>query len=294
MAMSWDHEGPRVQNLIDVNKTITEIKATADTLIRIRPIPIHEVIFVAVADASLANADQCKSQGGLMCAVAHKDFLNGKLVDFSPITWRSHKLRRAVKASLGSEALSMDDALSELEWLRALFHEVVDPRANIFTEEIFGSNESAMVVRLTEDSRPTATVTDAKALYDAISRKSGQGDCKRAMVDIAVMSHSIKALRAKVFWIPGELMVADSLTKKNGNGTLTRRILRLAQYGISAEAAATLLEGLAVQNAEVKLRTRATQRDARATTELMKKNKDEKDEKDDYKKFYKKSRLPPE
>ena len=88
-------------------------------------------------------------------------------------------------------------------------------------------------------------------------------------------------------------MVADSLTKKNGNGTLTRRILRLAQYGISAEAAATLLEGLAVQNAEVKLKTRATQRDARATAELMKKKKDEKDVKDDYKKFYEKSRLPP-
>ena len=51
----------------------------------------------------------------------------GKLSPLSLICWKSHKLRQTVKASLGSEALAMDDGMAELEWLRAMHAEVCIP-----------------------------------------------------------------------------------------------------------------------------------------------------------------------
>ena len=40
-------------------------------------------------------------------------------------------LRRVVKASLGSEALAIDDGLNELEWLRAMHAEICIPEAEV-------------------------------------------------------------------------------------------------------------------------------------------------------------------
>ena len=54
-------------------------------------------------------------------------------------------------------------------------------------------------------------VTDARALYDL---------CRRAQLDVAVMARSAEALRTSVHWVPGMYMLADSLTKRLGNGTL--------------------------------------------------------------------------
>ena len=38
-------------------------------------------------------------------------------------SWRTHRVRRAVKAGLGSEALALDDDLAELEGLWAMYSE---------------------------------------------------------------------------------------------------------------------------------------------------------------------------
>ena len=67
-----------------------------------------------MSDASLAN-DNEKSQGGFLIGFADGAIKDGDLCDFSINSWRSHWLKRVVKASLGSEALAMDDGLAELE-----------------------------------------------------------------------------------------------------------------------------------------------------------------------------------
>lgn len=53
-----------------------------------------------------------------------------------------------------------------------------------------------------------AHVTDAKALFDLLSRRSGNaGQDRRAQIDVAVISVSAKALRTKTFWVPGSAML---------------------------------------------------------------------------------------
>ena len=183
-------------------------------------------------------------------AFACKTIMDGALADFSINSWRSHKLRRVVKATLGSEALAMDDALAEAEWLRALWHELLDEYSTVLDGSRLGSSESLMVVRLPEGEEPEdvasirvidkmtgAHVTDAKALYDLLSRRSGNaGQDRRAQLDVAVICVSARALKCKTFWVPGQQMIADPLTKRLGNSALLRKVMATAKYGLTKEA----------------------------------------------------------
>ena len=105
MAMAWSSSGPTVENILMANKTVAELKQTKEAFLRILPIPTKAGIWVTVADASMANVEN-KSQGGFLLAYACKSILDGGLADFSINSWRSHKLRRVVKATLGSEVRS--------------------------------------------------------------------------------------------------------------------------------------------------------------------------------------------
>lgn len=108
--------------------------------------------------------------------------------------------------------------------------------------------ESALVVRLPEgedhdvasirviDHDTGAHVTDGKALFDLLSRRSGNaGQCRRAQIDVAVICISDRMLKVKTFWVPGPQMLADPLTKRLGNSTLMRRVMKSAKYSLVRE-----------------------------------------------------------
>ena len=248
MSMSWPSTGPTVEHILMANKTVAELKQTMDTIIRIMPIPAEESIWMTVADASMANVEN-KSQGGFVLALAHESIMKGQAADFSLNSWRSHKLKRVVKATLGSEALAMDDALAEVEWIRALWHELLDPSSCVLDGSRLGDTESAMVVRLPEhnedfeiasirvkDDGTGAHVTDAKALFDLLSRRSGNaGQCRRAQIDVAVICISARLLKVKTYWVPGSQMLADPLTKRCGNSMLMRQVMKSAQFSLVKE-----------------------------------------------------------
>ena len=246
MAMSWSSSGPTVEHILMANKTVNELKQTSDVFIRIIPLEPEVSIWMSVADASMANVEN-KSQGGYIIAYAEKQILKGALARFSINSWRSHRLKRVVKATLGSEALAMDDALAEIEWVRALWHEVLDPSTNVLDGTRLGDEQSVLVMRTPEDREFAesvasvrvkddtigAHVTDAKALYDLLHRRSGNaGQDRRAQIDVAVICVSAKALQLTTFWVPGSVMIADPLTKRLGNGTLLRRIMSEATYAL--------------------------------------------------------------
>ena len=110
MAMSWSSNGPTIEHILMANKTVSELKQTPDVVIRIQPIPPERGIWMSVADASMANVEN-KSQGGFIIAFADYMIMEGNEADFSINSWRSHRLKRVVKATLGSEALAMDGSV---------------------------------------------------------------------------------------------------------------------------------------------------------------------------------------
>ena len=242
MAMSWGSGRPCIKHIKGVNKTIAELKKTSDCYLRIMPIALSEGMWLAVSDASVAN-DSEKSQGGFVVAFAEKGIKDGKLAMFSINCWRSHRLKRVVKASLGSEALAMDDGLAELEWLRAMFAESCVANSTVCDGSRFGPGlDSIMIVRQQDDAE-SILVTDARALYDLFHRRSGAaGLCRRAQIDVAVLAASAQTLQALVYWIPGTFMLADCLTKRVGNASLMRRVMLLGLYALHLWPLKTLLE----------------------------------------------------
>ena len=154
-------------------------------------------------------------------------------MDFSINSWRSHRLKRVVKASLGSEALAMDDGLAELEWIKAMFTEVVIPGSTTSDGTRYGPDESVAVVRQVDPSEESILVTDARALYDLFHRRSGSaGLCRRAQIDVSVLAESARVLKATVHWLPGLFMLSDCLTKRLGNAVLMRKVMLHGKYAI--------------------------------------------------------------
>ena len=141
-----------------------------------------------------------------------------------------------MKSSLGSEALAMDDGLAELEWTKALFCEVAVPGTCVNDGSRYGNDETIAVVRVRDD-HDGAAVTDARALYDLFHRRSGSaGLCRRAQLDVAVMAKSAELLKTSVYWLPGQYMIADPLTKRLGNSALLRLVMEKAKYGLTKTA----------------------------------------------------------
>ena len=101
-----------------------------------------------------------------MVAFVEKSIRDGALARFSINCWRSHRLRRVVKASLGSEASAMDDGLAELEWRRAMYAESCIPDSTICDGTRFGPDLDSVVVARKKDNEESFMVTDARALYD--------------------------------------------------------------------------------------------------------------------------------
>ena len=153
MSMSWSKEGPTVRNIKHINKAILELHNTSETFLRILPIKLSEGVWMVFSDASVGNEGD-KSQGGFLIAYAEDRITKGELAKISINSWKSHRLRRAVKASLGSEALAMDDGLAELEWIKALFCEIVVPGTCVSDGTRYGDDETVTVVRCKDGDDP--------------------------------------------------------------------------------------------------------------------------------------------
>ncbi|CAE7558955.1 iscS [Symbiodinium pilosum] len=240
MAMSFAKEGPKVRNVKWINKAIAELKNTSDTRLRILPIPLQSGIWMVFTDASLGNAEGDKSQGGFLLAFVDKEIIDGQIGRLSINSWKSHRLRRAVKASLGAEALALDDGLAELEWVKALYCEIAIPGTCVNDGSRYGDDETVAVIRV-KDEEDSMAVTDARALYDLWHRRSGAaGLCRRAQLDVAVMRKSAEVLKTKLYWLPGEYMVADALTKRLGNSSLLRWGMATCQFAVTKTALSKL------------------------------------------------------
>ena len=157
MAISWSSNGPIVEHSIMANKTVIELKATPDVGLRVLPIYPARAIWISVADASITNVEN-KLQGGFIIVLVDRNISEGKVADFSINSWRSHKLKRVIKATLGSETLAMYDALTEIEWIRALWHEVMDRSSQIMNNLYFGCEESILVMREPDDEESVASI----------------------------------------------------------------------------------------------------------------------------------------
>ena len=136
----------------------------------------------------------------------------------SILSWKSYKLKRCTVNTLAAEAQAMVQGVGASYWMRFLWSEIKGLRMDLLNwqEQI--------------SKTPFITVTDSRSLFDNLSKSKNVAahiEDKRTAIDLTILKNDMMATKGQVRWVPGEIMISDSLTKK-GPSTFLRKTMRNA------------------------------------------------------------------
>ena len=106
---------PTVAQVCASSMVVRRVHQHLDLGLKIRRVPVQNMILLLHVDASLNTGGLVGSQGGYICGVTDQSLLDGKSAPWSPLAWRSFKMSRTVPSSLGVEAQAMSVALGFVE-----------------------------------------------------------------------------------------------------------------------------------------------------------------------------------
>ena len=96
--------------------------------------------------------------------------MENKEAPFVILSFKSHKLPRKVPSTLAAESQSMSEGTAEVEWLRGLFEEVMNPAFTIANWRMYtrhrGLFNAARSLGPERKLKKCLPITDAKSLYD--------------------------------------------------------------------------------------------------------------------------------
>ena len=90
----------KVSTLCEANKVLHEAKAYADTTLRIHPIPLSDLRFIAFSDASFASERNPDSHQGMMIMSCHQKIGENRTSVVNPILWHSKKIQKVAVSTL--------------------------------------------------------------------------------------------------------------------------------------------------------------------------------------------------
>lgn len=144
---------PTIKNLRDANNAVRRAKQHKDLMIRFQPIAPDRLTVCCHSDAAWANNGP-HTQAGYVIAFTDSTIHEGQVAPWTPATWKSYKLPRAVSSTLGGEAQAMASAGGTVEWLCLLVAEALDgPFHPTQARHVMGR-------------RPPLYATDCKSLFD--------------------------------------------------------------------------------------------------------------------------------
>ena len=231
-----------VQELIDANECVSILKKDPYLGLIIPSIPLNDLRWAVIQDASWANATGNKSQAGFILGATSYELWKNKPAPFGIISYRSHGLKRVTSSTLAAETLSMSEGLAEAEWVRGLFGEMVNPEFTIVEWSSRSRHRGLMCASRSVDPdkrlKKILTICDAKSLYDHLnSETSGTASDKRTAIEIQIVRSSLDAQGGEVRWVDHSGMYADALTKKGGNIPLIQTLMRTGRICITEESA---------------------------------------------------------
>ena len=211
----------QIQDIIDLNKGIESIKARKDLALKIQSIPMDQLCWGVVTDASYANAVKGKSQGAYAVLAFEEKLMSKGEGKCHILHWRSGKIHRVVNSTLAAETQSLSRGLAELTWTVTVFNEFTtkDFDMRCWQEALAKRRLSALV---SDESEPELkrgiSIVDAKSLYDHLSKETtGSTDDKRTALEMQVIRQAMAETATGIKWVPHPQMIVDALTKKGGN-----------------------------------------------------------------------------
>ena len=88
-------------------------------------IPIHELRLSLHTDASFQNTVKRGTQAGYIVGVTTSGLEKGDLASWSPLTWRSYRLRRVVGSILAGETQALIDGFGHAKWIACHLAEAI-------------------------------------------------------------------------------------------------------------------------------------------------------------------------
>eukprot|EP00913_Durusdinium_trenchii_P000800 g747.t1 len=206
------------------------LRENAKLSLRIQAIPMSELCWGVVTDASYANVSKGKSQGAYAVVAMDKKILTTGVGRCNVLHWRSGKIHWLVNSTLAAETQALSRGLSELSWTVTVRNE--------FTNEAFDMRQWEVSLRkqrlsaLVSESSERAlaenlSIVDAKSLYDHLSRETiGTTNDKRTALEMQIIRQTLAETRTQIKWVPHPKMIVDSLTKRHGNAAPLLQLLR--------------------------------------------------------------------
>eukprot|EP00971_Amphidinium_carterae_P059502 1176592-Amphidinium_carterae.2 len=115
----------KVEDLHEANRVLQSAKKMV-CAVRVQPIALDRMVWIAWSDASMGNASGHRSQAGYVLALADRDVLKYVAVPATVVMCQSHKLARVAGSSLMAETLALSETLAAVEywqkWLGYTLH----------------------------------------------------------------------------------------------------------------------------------------------------------------------------
>jgi predicted metal-binding protein len=245
-----------VSTLTEGNKILHEAKMFADVKIKIQPIPLEDLRFVAFSDASFASVKVPDSHQGMLIMASHKNIAANQNCAVNPIVWHSKKIQKVVVSTLSAEAMSLAGAVDVLSWIRLFWAWLRNGKcqwqnadetllklppafAAIPTEE--ETQTPKPPVNITHLPSTTITqhkdiiTTDCKSLYDLISRHAPPS-CQEFRTQLQaklIKEHLDNGIMIR--WVPSQAQLADALTKVM-DACVLRECMALGRYSLHDES----------------------------------------------------------
>ena len=198
---------PRVQDLLDANKLVRDMRRTSSQTLLFHAFGEHqwnELVVVQYGDASEKPRPDGSMTGGLVTAMSTDAFKQGQAAPVSLLGWRSFKLPRKIGGSNNVETQAMAFA-DETLWLTRLMW-----------SEIHGVELRRWLLDLSVRTVPAMLVTDSRGIFDALTRHESPQlrlRSNRSGEEARGIKEQCEATDVLIRWVNGLAMLADSLTK---------------------------------------------------------------------------------
>ena len=216
---------PTIEDFRMANQAIRRAKQHSELGVVFKSIDPDQLTLVCHSDAAFANRGN-HTQAGYIIGFTHASLQDGLESTWCPASWKSYKLPRAVSSTMSAESQALATATGTTEWLLLMLAEIFD---------------GPLTMRSCRDvlkRRRPIIVTDCKSLYDHLHSPSAPTsiDDRRTSIDVVIIRESCRAMNAFVRWVPTNRMLADALTKNDGDPIdLLRSCMKRSSYQISPE-----------------------------------------------------------